>query len=399
MTARGATTTRSGAARAATGTDAGKRRTTRRPRRSFGYIRALPSGRIQASYVGPDLVRYTAPHTFDTKIDAEGFLAAERRLIDRDDWIPPQRRIEQRAAATMTFMTFAETWIAERDLAPKTRVLYRRLLDSRILPALGNEILADITPALIRTWWSALGKDGTPTSAAHAYATAKTILGTAVDDGLIATNPCQVKGAGRPPKRRELDLLTLPELATVTAAMPERYRTAVPVTAWCGLRFGEMIELRRKDVVNGVDGMVLRVRRSATIVGNDLVVGTPKTDAGIRDIHVPPHVAAMLSTHMRRFTGPGPDAFAFTTTRGKRLSASAFTKTFKLALATIGKEHVRVHDLRHVGAVLAAQSGATTKELMQRLGHTTPEMSMRYQHVAAGRDAEIARRLSALAGE
>lgn len=48
-------------------------------------------------------------------------------------------------------------------------------------------------------------------------------------------------------------------------------------------------------------------------------------------------------------------------------------------------------------ATLAAQSGATIAELMARLGHTTPAMAMRYQHAAAERDAEIARRLSQLA--
>ena len=67
------------------------------------------------------------------------------------------------------------------------------------------------------------------------------------------------------------------------------------------------------------------------------------------------------------------------------------------ARAAIGKPNLRVHDLRHVGAVLAAQSGATTAELMHRLGHTTPEMALKYQHVAEGRDAEIAQRLSKLA--
>ena len=72
------------------------------------------------------------------------------------------------------------------------------------------------------------------------------------------------------------------------------------------------------------------------------------------------------------------------------------TKPFKAAVRKVGKPQVRIHDLRHVGAVLAAQSGATTKELMARLGHTTPEMSMRYQHVAAGRDAELAQRMSNL---
>lgn len=372
-------------------------RPNRRQRRSFGKLRELPSGRWQASYLDPKGSgrRYLAPRTYDDKTDAEGFLAAESRLIQLDQWTPPDERAEARAAQLVTLRDFATTWLAERDLAPKTRWLYQSLLDSRILPMLGDELLSDITPALVRTWWAALGKD-TPTRSAHAYQLLRTVLNTAVADGLVTENPAQIKNAGRPPKRRDLELLTLPELQTVTNAMPERYRAAVPTAAWCGLRFGELIELRRKDVVR-LDGvMVLKIRRAATIVDNTLVVGLPKSEAGIRDVHVPPHVADLLVEHMRQWTGNGPESFVFTTTRGKRLSASAFTKTFKLALPE-GKSHVRVHDLRHVGAVLAARAGATTKELMARLGHTTPEMAMRYQHAAAERDREIAERLSRLA--
>jgi integrase len=60
---------------------------------------------------------------------------------------------------------------------------------------------------------------------------------------------------------------------------------------------------------------------------------------------------------------------------------------------------MRVHDLRHVGATLAAQAGATTKELMSRLGHTTPAMAMRYQIAAQERDVKIAEAMSALAAQ
>ncbi|WP_425564639.1 hypothetical protein [Nostocoides vanveenii] len=57
-----------------------------------------------------------------------------------------------------------------------------------------------------------------------------------------------------------------------------------------------------------------------------------------------------------------------------------------------GRPDLRVRDLRHTGAVLAAQSGATLAELMGRIGHSTPQMALRYQHVARGREAEIAAR-------
>src|SRR5665811_83774 len=61
-----------------------------------------------------------------------------------------------------------------------------------------------------------------------------------------------------------------------------------------------------------------------------------------------------------------------------------------------GREDLRWHDLRHTGAVLAAQTGATLAELMGRLGHSTPAAAMRYQHAARDRDTEIAKALSAM---
>lgn len=369
-------------------------------KRSFGSIRKLPSGKFQARYTGPDLKEHKAPTTYTAKMDAEGWLVQERRLIEREEWTPPAERAVVKKVAGVTLREYADAWLENKDLTPKTRALYRELLTGRIYPGLGDMRMADVDLDAVRTWWRERQADATPTRSAHAYQVLKGVFNAAVADETLPTvevNPCRVEGAGKRPKRREIDLLTVSELNAVTAAMPETYRTAVPLTAWCGLRFGELIELRRKDVVVRKDGTVLKIRRAATLVDGKLVEGLPKSDAGIREVHVPPHVADLLAAHMRQHTGRGPDSLLFRTTRGNRLSQSAFTKTFKIALATVGKESVRVHDLRHVGAVLAAQAGATTKELMGRLGHSTPEMSMRYQHVAAGRDAEISRRMSEMA--
>ncbi len=80
------------------------------------------------------------------------------------------------------------------------------------------------------------------------------------------------------------------------------------------------------------------------------------------------------------------------------LQPSTLYKVWYPAREKAGRPDLRWHDLRHTGAVLAAQTGATLAELMGRLGHTTPGAAMRSQHAAADRDAEIARRLSELAG-
>ncbi|WP_288337049.1 site-specific integrase [uncultured Gordonia sp.] len=368
-------------------------------RRSWGTVRKMRSGAYQASYVALDGVRYYAPHTYRAKVDAEGWLSRERKLIELGEWRPPADRAAALVAATTTVRDYSTTWIAERDLAPKTRWLYQHALDSRILPAIGSERLQDVTPALVRTWWAGLGTE-TPTANSHSYRLLKAIFNTALADGLVSVNPVQVAGAGRLSQRRDLDVLSAVELDQLVEDMPVEYQAAALVLAWCGLRFGELIELRRKDIGRDAKGApaVVRVRRSATKVGNKIVVGAPKSEAGVRDVTIPPHVAPALADHLRTRTANGPEAFVFTTRRGGgRLTQRAFTLAFKKAAEGIGHPGLRVHDLRHVGATLAAQAGATTRELMDRLGHSTPAMSMRYQHSAAGRDSVIAQRLSEIA--
>ena len=67
------------------------------------------------------------------------------------------------------------------------------------------------------------------------------------------------------------------------------------------------------------------------------------------------------------------------------------------AVKQVGLDGLRVHDLRHTAATLAAAAGATTKELMERMGHTSPAVALRYQHVMADRQAQLASALDDLA--
>ncbi|MCC2592467.1 site-specific integrase [Tessaracoccus sp. OS52] len=225
----------------------------------------------------------------------------------------------------------------------------------------------------------------------------RTILGNAVEDELIATNPCQIRGAGKAKRVRRIEPATLDELRVVVAGVPERWAMLVELAAWCALRFGEATELRRKDVT--VDGSVLKIRRGVTWLNGQPIVGPPKSEAGARDVTVPPHLLAPLLRHLKQWAEPTVNGLVFPAARGGHLNHGTFHKHYRKARAAAGRPDLRLHDLRHTGAVFAAQAGATTRELMDRLGHTTAEMAMRYQHVAEGRQAEIARRLSLLAGE
>lgn len=364
-------------------------------RRSYGAVRKLPSGRFQASHIGPDGRRYKAPATFDTKGDADAWLAAQRTDIARGDW-------ERPAPATKSvddFATYSATWLEARSLTPRTRKEYRKILDGHILPTFGPELLDDITPVMVRAWLATLStgpKSTGPTRRAHAYSLLKTILGTAVTDDLIPANPCRIRGAGKSPRRaRTIRPATIDELEAITQAMPEQYQLAVLLAAWCALRFGEVAELRRKDI--DLDHGRVRVRRAVTYIGEGVdVVGVPKA-ASFRDVAIPPHLVPIVRAHLMTHTLLGPGALLFPSASGRHLrSGSAMHDAFHAARARVGRPDLTFHGLRHTGAVLAAATGATLAELMARLGHSTPEAAMRYQHAAADRDKAIATALSKL---
>jgi integrase len=370
-------------------------------RRSFGRIRQGRSKRWEAAYIGPDNTLHHAPATFVAKIDAEAWLAEERRLISVGAWTPPEHR--DALTVTVTVAAYAKPWLADRTLKPRTRDHYQHLLDRLILPSLGDKPLRALTPVTIRTWHAELGTK-TPTLRAHAYGLLRTILATAQHDGLITANPCHIRGAGNSKRVHKIKPLTLPELEALVANMPERYRLMVLLAAWCGLRFGELTELRRSDV--DMKNGRIKIRRAVVHVEGRAIVGTPKSDAGIRDVAIPPHLLSTVKTHIAEYAEFGRDGLLFPASGGGHLAPSSLygrapSRTrggwgFYAARVAAKRPDLRFHDLRHTGAVLAAATGATMAELMARLGHSTQGAALRYQHAAQDRDMEIARKLSAM---
>ena len=358
-------------------------------RRQFGALRKLPSGRWQAKYRGPDGQVYTAPTTYDAKGYAEAWLARAFTDIQAGVWVSPSTP----TVAPITVGSYAEAWLADRELKPRSRVSYRSTLDRVILPTFADVTVASITPAQVRQWHASLGNSVARTTRVHAYGLLRTILNSAIGDEIIAANPCRIRGAGSSTRTKQIRPATIAELDALVAEMPERYKLMTLLAAWCGLRFGELTELRRSDV--DLKAGVLRVRRGVTRPrGGETFVSTPKSKAGSRDVNVPPHLMPAVKEHVRGLVG---DALLFPGANGRHMSPSSLFRVFQPARARAGRPDLRWHDLRHTGAVLAAATGATLAELMARLGHSTPSAAMIYQHAAADRDRVIADALSELA--
>lgn len=368
----------------------------RKTREAWGRIRKLPSGRYQATYQGPELAIHKAASTFDTLTDARGWLQAERSLLDEGRWTPPAVRRGPRAAVP-TFKDYADQWVTERDLRPSTRGPYQSLLRNHF-EALDPLPLDTITEPLVRSWYATLAP-GRETTRAHAYGLLRTILTTATEDKLIPSNPAHIRGAGQTKPSHKIKIATGAELDALAEELPARYRAIVYIGAWCGLRWGELTELRRVDldITRGpLYGGRMRVERGVTRAERTYVVGSPKSDAGVRTVSIPPHIVPMILEHLRLHVANSPDALLFpaATDRSRHLAHSGFNKLWAAAAIKAGIPGYHIHDLRHHGATRAAIAGATTAELMRRIGHSTPNMAARYQHALDDRDSEIARKLS-----
>jgi len=227
------------------------------------------------------------------------------------------------------------------------------------------------------------------------YGLLHAVMATAVKDGVLPSNPCQIERAMNTARKREPQILSVPHVGELAEKMPERYGVLVLLAAWCGLRWGEVIELRRRDV--GVEGATLTVARAVTHRGG-CRIDTPKTGKA-RMVVVPPHIRAAVQHHVDTYVGDGDEALLFTPVRGGcHLNDKVFADSyFKPALAAIGGEGVRIHDLRHFAGTQTARV-ANLVETMTRLGHATSKASLMYQQQVSGRDVEIAEALSKLAG-
>ena len=360
-------------------------------KRVFGEISKLPSGRFRARYTGPDLNRHSAPGTFVARIDAEAWLGEQERAISRGDWRVPKKVVAQ---APETLGEYAKAVVARRKLRPATVALYDKLLRLTIELELGEKALGEVTSADVSEWY--VEQKATPTQQANAYGLLKSIFKEAVEEGLVEANPCRVKGGGQKERAREIEVLSVAQLERYLLAVPEARRVPLLLAGWCGLRSGEVRGLRVRDL--DLDAGVVHVRQAVVRLKGRLLIGPPKTAAGVRSVAIPPHLIPALKVWRDAQPTRPRDALLFPAGDGvSPLNDSVLRTAHDKGKAAIEMPGLTIHGLRHTSATMAAQLGATLAELQARIGHSTPNMAMRYQHVAAERDAELAQRMSALA--
>lgn len=375
----------------------------RKPTRAaWGKIRKLPSGRYQASYIGPDGKRHTAPMTYSDKGAADAWLATQRAAIVENRW-KPATAIEptlKQAERSRTLDDYAAEWMKTRTnsrgdkLRPRTVAEYRRLLAGPLEP-LASKALSELTPSMVRAWRSSQLATDRKTQTSRAYGLLRAIMATAVEDKLVDENPCRIKGGQATHTGRKVTPPTDDELQAILDAITPAYRALVIVAAVGGLRYGEATELRGRDVKIEPGGVKLHVERAVThTTEGGFQVGDPKSAAGVRTVGIFGDDAQAIVEHVKRYSGRFPDQLLFPAADGAtHLSQSTFWRHWDPARKAAGRPDMPFHALRHYAGTAYAQAGATTRETMARLGHSSSAAAMRYQH-AGNRDDELAARMS-----
>jgi len=356
-------------------------------KRRFGRIRHLPSGPWQARYRGPDDIDRPAPHTFATKADAGRWLALTEAEIIHGDWLNPD-------PGRVLFADYARSWVAERpNLRPKTIQLYEGLVRLHLSPTLGTLLVPDITEAHVRRWRKNLLDSGVgPVTTAKAYRLLKAILNTAVDDGLIRRNPCRITGAGQE-KSPERPVLTVSQVFALADAFDRRYRLLILLAVFGSLRWGELAALRRRHIDLG-SGTVRIVEAVVELTDGSRVTGPPKSSASRRIVSIPGFLLPDVKSHLDLFTMPGEDSIVFIGPLGAPLRRPNFTRAWRQATTSAGLSGIHFHDLRHTGNTMAGEAGASLRELMDRMGHSSLRAALIYQHRSSQRDKMLANAIS-----
>jgi integrase len=357
-------------------------------KRRFGRVRRLPSGRYQVRYPGPDAVDRPAPETFTTKTGAEVWLTMKEAEIRRGDWLDP-------VPGRIWFGDYADAWISDQVLKPRTVELYRGLLKNHLRPTFGNVELGDIRDADVRRWRKQRLEAGPrqarpfgPVTVAKAYRLMHGIMATAVEDGRIRRNPCRIKGAGQE-HSKERPVIPVVLLVELLDNVPARYRALLLLATFANLRFGELAGLRRHQI--DLDRCEVYVDRStAELDSGQLIEHDPKSPASVRTVAFPGDIVPELRDHLERFSDPRPRGLVFIGPKGGQLRRSNFRKFWHQARGAVGLPELHFHDLRHTGNTMAAAQGASPRELMERMGHSSPRAALIYLHATRERDQQIA---------
>jgi len=251
-------------------------------------------------------------------------------------------------------------------------------------------LMARVDSSTIRRWHGAVsaGSQSSVTTA-KAYRLLRQIMAAAVDDMLLRSNPCTLKNVAVE-RSAERATPSIDEALRVAEVIKPEFRLMAMLAAIAGLRRGECLALRRRNLVETDGSWSVIVDASVVFVKDIAIHQPPKTSAGVRRLTLPAVLTPAIEEHLDMFGPFEANDLLFVDRRtGEAPTITTWRRGRKNARGAAGVDYP-FHDLRHLTGTLNATAGASIRESMARMGHSSPRAAQRYQHLVELRDAEVA---------
>lgn len=302
---------------------------------------------------------------------------------------------------SLKFSEFTEIWkrdYGSKELAPSTYKRYCRMLETRLLPYFGHFYINKIKPTDIMKFYDLLEKDtqlvrkkGNNGSKTKKPLSGKTILEhhrllramlhKAVYWQLIVANPAErvQPPKARKPKRRSYDdeqTKILLENLELLSSEDTKYKVAIILTVFTGVRLGELMGLEWTDV-DFKNGIISINRSSQYLSDMGVFTKVPKTESSIREIAIPEFIISLLEEYklwyeeQKSIYGElwtNSDRL-FVQADGKPMHPSTISKWFVKYVGQIGLPVINFHGLRHTNASLLVAQNIDIAVISARLGH------------------------------
>lgn len=300
-----------------------------------------------------------------------------------------------------TFKEFVEIWkrdYGQKELAPSTYYRYLGILESRILPYFGHFKLNKIRPIDIMQFYNLLEDDtqivrkksnnGKKTlkplsgkTILEHHRLLRAMLHKAIYWQLIVSNPAErvQPPKAKKPKRRYYDdekCKILLENLTTLGEDQIKYKVAIILTVFTGVRLGELMGLEWQDV-DFKTGIISINRSSQYLADKGVFTKTPKTESSIREVAIPDFVISLLEEYKLWYEEQKSiygelwtdSDRLFVQADGKPMHPSTISKWFVKYVAQIGLPVINFHGLRHTNATLLISQNIDVAVVAARLGH------------------------------
>ena len=302
---------------------------------------------------------------------------------------------------------FLQLWLqtyAAPNTAPKTYERYEQLMRVHVVPLLGNIPLSKLRPLHIQGVYQRVREMGrSARTALHCHRVLKQALGHALKWQLLARNPAEAVDPPRP-ERHEMPSFTSDEVRRLLSAADQTpHGPLVYVAVMTGLRMGELLGLRWRDV--DLDAGRISVRQTCQwLPKRGFIFRQPKTYRSARPVSVADRVVERLrQQRMRQAEERLAAGSAYDNNDlvfANAVGIPIHPNRLREAWARIGVQaglRLRFHDLRHIHASLLLQQGVHPKVVSERLGHSTVAVTLDiYSHVVPSLQVEAASQLEEL---